>query len=249
MEPTLNQTQKQLVVQGSTHKLLLVLGILSSMLYIAMNIVTPILYPGYNVLSQTVSELSAVGAPTRSIWVPLALLYSLLVIGFGAGVWQSGVEMKQLKTIGILLMLNGFIGLFWPPMHQREVLAAGGGTLTDSLHIAFTMVTLPLMMAVMVIGAMLFGKNFRNYTVGSLVLLVGFGVLTGLDAPSMQANEPTPLMGVYERINIGLYMLWIIVFTIRLFRKEEKEVEQLESRKGEVKIIGQKKTTLQENQN
>ncbi|MGE5521352.1 MAG: DUF998 domain-containing protein [Candidatus Dadabacteria bacterium] len=244
MEPTITQPKNELLVQGSTHKLLLVCGILSSLLYVAMNLVAALLYPGYNALSQAVSELSAVDAPTRSIWLPLGFFYSFLVIAFGAGVWQSGVAMKPLKTIGLILMISGFVGLFWPPMHQREVLAAGGGTLTDSLHIAFTMIIIPLMMAVMVISATLFGKNFRIYTIVSLVVLVGSGVLTGLEAPHMQANEPTPLMGLWERINIAAYMLWVIVFTMQLFRKEEKELLETEKRKGEVKIIGQKKTSI-----
>ena len=43
---------------------LLMCGILSSLLYVAMNIFVPMQFEGYSYTSQTVSELSAIGAPT-----------------------------------------------------------------------------------------------------------------------------------------------------------------------------------------
>jgi hypothetical protein len=66
---------------------LLVCGILSSLLYVAMNIVGALRFEGYDWLSQTVSELSAIDAPTRPLWVALAIPYTLLVVAFG---WASG---------------------------------------------------------------------------------------------------------------------------------------------------------------
>ena len=41
---------------------LLLCGILSSLLYVAMNVLIPMQFEGYSVVSQTVSELSAIGA-------------------------------------------------------------------------------------------------------------------------------------------------------------------------------------------
>jgi hypothetical protein len=67
-------------------KPLLICGILSSLLYVAMNVFVPMLDPAYRSASQSVSELSAIGAPTRSVWVPLGIVYTLLVTAFGWGV-------------------------------------------------------------------------------------------------------------------------------------------------------------------
>ena len=50
-------------------KLLLIYGILSSLLYVAINILVPMAWDGYNAVSQTVSELSAIDAPTRPLWL------------------------------------------------------------------------------------------------------------------------------------------------------------------------------------
>ena len=104
-------------------------------------------------------------------------------------------------------------------MHTREVLAAGGATLTDTLHIVFTIATVPLMLLVMGFASAALGKSFRFYSLVSLVVVIFFGVLTGLSSPQMEANLPTPWMGVWERISIAAYMLWVVVLSVLLLRK------------------------------
>src|SRR4051812_28030332 len=128
-----------------TRKILLICGIVSSLLYVAMNIFVAMQWQGYSSASQTVSELSAIGAPTRPIWVPLGVAYTLLMAAFGWGVRSSARQNRSLRVAGGLLVAYGVIGLAWPPMHLREVLAAGGGTLTDTMHIVFALVTVLLM--------------------------------------------------------------------------------------------------------
>jgi hypothetical membrane protein len=202
-------------------KVLLFCGILSSLLYIGMNIFVPMLYPGYSVASQTISELSAIDAPTRSIWVPLGILYTLLVAAFGVCVWQSGRN-RPLRVLGGLLIVSGIIGLGWPPMHQRAVLAAGGGTLTDTLHLVWAAVTTLFFMLEIAFGAAAFGKLFRLYSIATMVILVVFGALVGVEAPNVGKNLATPLIGVWERINIGVFMVWVIVLAIALLHVRQR---------------------------
>src|ERR1051325_6808991 len=121
-------------------------GLIASLLYIAMNIFVPMWWTEYSSFSQTISELSAIDAPTRPVWVPLGVLYTLLVAAFGVGVWKSAEHDRRLRVVGALFVASGLIGLGWSPMHQRQVLAAGGGTLTDTMHIIWSAVTVLLMM-------------------------------------------------------------------------------------------------------
>src|SRR5690606_38411907 len=59
------------IASGTTlRQVLLACGVLSSLLYVAMNVFIPMRWDAYSLTSQTVSELSAIGAPTRSLWVP-----------------------------------------------------------------------------------------------------------------------------------------------------------------------------------
>src|SRR5688572_4254966 len=200
-------------------KTLLICGIASSLLYVAMNVFVAMQWETYSSASQTVSELSAIGAPTRSLWASLAAFYTVLVTAFGWGVWQSACGNRAVRNVGRLVIMYGALGLVWPlaPMHLRETLAAGGGTFSDTLHLALGAATVLLMLAAMSIGAAAFGKRFRLYSVGSLAILMLFAVLTFMDAPGISQNLPTPWIGVWERINIGVFLLWVVVLAFALW--------------------------------
>src|SRR3954467_12770954 len=111
-------------------KTLLACGLAASLLYLAMNVFVPMQWHAYSSFSQTISELSAIDAPTRPLWVPLGIVYTLLVAAFGVGVWTSAYPNRSLRVVGGFFIVSGLIGLGWPPMHQRAVLAAGGATLS-----------------------------------------------------------------------------------------------------------------------
>ena len=202
-------------------KTLLTCGIVSSLWYIAINIFVPLMYDGYNIASLTVSELSAISAPTRILWVLLALPYSLLFALFGWGVLKSSNGNRSLKITACLIIVYSIFNFYWPPMHQREVIAMGGGTLTDTAHIAWAIITLLLMMLIMGFGAASLSKRFRFYTIATWVVFIGFGILAWLESPGIEKSLPTPRIGVWERINIGAFMLWVIVLAIVLRRKEK----------------------------
>jgi hypothetical protein len=200
-------------------KALLVCGVLSSLLYGTMMIA--IRFEGYSPISQTVSELSAIGAPTRPLWMLLGPVYELLVVAFGVGVWVSARGKHALRVVGGLFVAFGVLGgLAWPfaPMHQREVLAAGGGTLSDTLHIILGAVTVLFMLVAIGFGATALGKRFRLYSIATILILLVFGALTGLDGPRIGANLPTPWVGLWERINIYGFLLWVVVLAIVLMR-------------------------------
>ena len=206
---------------SGVRRTLLTCGILASLLYVAMNVFIPLQWQGYNFASQVISELSAIDAPTRSLWVPLGLAYSVLMIAFGWGVWVSARGNRPLRVAGALIFAYSTIGLAWPPMHQREVVAAGGGTLTDTLHIVWSAAWVVCMLLALAFGAVALGKRFRRYSIATLLILVAFGVLTGLDAPKLSTNLPTPLIGVWERIQIGAVIVWDMVLAIALLRSKD----------------------------
>lgn len=203
-------------------KYLLFCGVAASLLYIAMNIFVPPLYEGYNWVTQTVSELSAVDAPTRSVWFPLGIAYTLLIAAFGWGVLKSAGENRMLRIAGILMILHGVLGLTWSPMHQREVLAAGGGTFSDTWHIVMSAITVLLMLLSIGFGAAAFGKGFRVYSIATILVFIVFGALTFSEAPNVDKNLSTPFIGLWERINIAAFMVWLAVFAMILLRTEKK---------------------------
>jgi hypothetical protein len=53
-------------------------------------------------------------------------------------------------------------------------------TLTDTMHIVFSVVTVLLMLLAIAFGAAAFGKRFRLYSIATIVILAAFGALTGV---------------------------------------------------------------------
>lgn len=208
-------------------RILLSCGIVSSLFYLFMNVFVPLKYEGYNSASQTISELSAIDAPTRDLWVALGVIYALLTFVFGLGILRSTPRKRSLRITGILMMFHGVTGMLWPlfPMHQRQVLAAGGGSITDTMHIVLSAFTVLLMMVMIGISSIAFGNKFKVFSFVTIVLLVCFGALTGLNSPDMEANRPTPWMGVWERISIGVYMVWVMVLAGILLAFNRRKVE------------------------
>jgi hypothetical membrane protein len=210
-------------------RMLLVCGILAAILYVAMTFFIGLLWDGYRVASQTPSELSAIGAPTGPLWMLLGTVYAALMIAFGWIVWRSARANRALRVVGALLMAQSVFGYFWPPMHQRAVLAAGGGTLTDTLHLVWAMVTGLFFMFAMGFGAAALGKRFRVYSIATMVIIVACGAWTGTYASQIQADLPTPGVGIWERISIAALMLWVAVLATTLLRKRAPNARSVET--------------------
>ena len=149
----------------------------------------------------------------------------MLISVFAWGVVRSAGDRRALRVVGGLLIAYGVICVVWPfaPMHLR----GQGFTLTDTMHIAFAMLTVVLMLLAIGFGSAAFGKHFRVYSIATMVLLLGFGVMTTLDAPRVAADLPTPWVGLWERINIAVFLLWVVVLAVVLLRAQRVSVAVL----------------------
>lgn len=196
-------------------RILLTCGTISALLYVFMNVAVSTQWEGYSVTSQTISELSAIDAPTRPLWVLLGTIYTLLVAAFGWGVWRAAGRTRPLRVVGSSMMITGTLGLFWPPMHLRGT----EQTLTDTLHVVWTIATLLLMLTAVTFGAAALGRRFRRFSVATILVFLVFGTLTFLAVPQLAANLPTPWIGLWERINAASYQLWVVVFSVALLRR------------------------------
>lgn len=208
-----------LTSESSRQRILLVCGMAASLLYVTTDMMAAYMWADYSYAHQTVSETFAIGAPTRLMVVWRGLAYSVLVILFGWTVRRSARN-RALRVAGGLLAALGIVDFAGPftPMHLREVLAGGGGTISDIMHIGLAVVDVVLIVMIMVFGANGFGKRFRRYSIGTILVVLVFGAWAGLDGPRIQANLPTPWVGLRERISIFSFMLWQTVLASALLR-------------------------------
>lgn len=203
---------------------LLACGIFASLVYVAADIVGAVVWDGYSMKSFTISELSAIDAPSRPLVPAIMLAFGLLSLAFAAGVLLTGRE-RGLRVTGLLLVAVGLANLAGPfvPMHLRGVDAS----LTDALHIATTAVTSVLLALAIWFGRRAFGRAFRTYSLVTLAIMLGFGALAASAGPAIAAHDPTPWVGVTERTCIGAYLLWMVALSGALLcaPAEAREVE------------------------
>lgn len=201
-------------------RVLLACGPLSSLLYVATDIIGGLRYEGYSFNSQTISELMAVGAPSKPLVDPLFLAYNALVLAFGVGVFRdAGGRKRALRISGVLLMVYAALGLTGPTLFPLQAPRGLGGVADDVPHIVLTAVLVVLLLLAFAFGASTFGRGFRAYSIVTLAIVIAVGALSGAYGARLAAGEPTPGLGIVERIDVYACLLWIAVLGIALGRR------------------------------
>jgi hypothetical protein len=204
-------------------KILLTCGILSSVFYVFTDLLASWWYNGYSIIDQNYSELLATGAPTRPAMLLVSSIYNLLVIAFAIGIWTSDNQKRTSKITGALMIGYAILSMVTPSFFQMDMRGAQITPL-GSLHPLMTAVMSLFILLSMGFGAFLLSKLFRYYSFITIILLLIFGFMTGLQAPQLTAGQPTPLMGFTERINIYATMIWFAVLSIALLRTEKSPI-------------------------
>jgi Protein of unknown function (DUF998) len=200
-------------------------GIVSSVLYVATDVIASLRYPGYSYADQQISELLAEGAPSRPFMVAFNLIpYDLLVVAFAVGIWTLAGRTRAGRITAVLLVgfavFGTVTGLFFN-MDRREVIAAGQDTLRSAMHLPGTAVMALCILLAMGFGSRLHGKRFRYYSYGTIATVLGFGLLVATQAGQLAANQPTPWMGLEERVSSYGMMLWTALLAVGLLRSQD----------------------------
>jgi len=197
------------------NKILLTCGILSPVLYAVSDVLAGMQWTGYSFRDQTISELAAIGAPSRPLFAVLLLIVYGLMLAFGIGIWKTSPKNRPLRVVGGLVVSVGVMALTvgqFAPMRLRGTEQGLAGT----MHLLEGVVAMLMTFTAMGIAANAFGAYFRVYTIAAIVLALGFGVWAGLDAPRIEQGLETPWVGLKERIFWYGYQSWYIVPALRL---------------------------------
>lgn len=199
-------------------RVLLLCGILSPLLYATADFLAGSRWEEYSFRDYTISELGAIGAPTRPLFTILLVPTYLLLAGFGVGIWKSAEGRRKVRIVGGILVglavLALAVGMF-VPMRPRGTEQG----LSGLLHVVEGAVWMLGLVTAMGFAAASFGRRFRLYTIATVVLIVVFVAWTGAHGPRVEAGLPTPWLGVIERTWWYGYQLWFAVLAVRLLRQ------------------------------
>ena len=196
-------------------------GIGYGVVYVVANdVVAAAMWADYSRRDQAISELSGVGAPSKDFLTAMLPVFSLLLVGFGAGVWLAAGPSRPLRWTGVLLAAQGVTGFAWLlfPMSSREAVATGGGA-NDIGHGVLSGLAIVLILAEMALSAVAVGGGFRRLTLAAAAAVVlGFGYVATTVA-EVAAGAATPWMGLVERIGYGGWLVWMAALAIVLLRR------------------------------
>lgn len=207
-------TRSSMMRYLTVRRVLLTCGIAASLVWLGADIISSLLYEGYNYPFQPISGLSALDSPVRSLVIPLVYLYVVLKIAFAVGVWMTAGQTRSLQIAAGSLLAWGVIDLaayFFPWNPNQDLF-----TLTNIIHgILAGGLALILMLLTIISAANSNGKWFQYYSYGTLlVFLIAGGVMGLLGNPSMEGNLIPWWFGLTERINTYGFMIWMLALAV-----------------------------------
>jgi hypothetical membrane protein len=215
----------------TTRRILLACGILSPALYAVADGLAGMRWEGYRFRDQMISELGAIGAPSRPLFSALLIPVYLLLLAFGVGVRRSAPGRRPLRVAASLLIGLAILALTvgqFVPMRLRGTEQG----LTGTLHLVEGAVAMLMLLTAMGFAAAALGRRFRLYTAVTIATVLAFGAWSGLEAPRIEAGLATPWAGVKERIFWYSYQLWFAVLALTLLRPQRDRPDEAGTRPG-----------------
>ena len=176
------------------------LGIVSFLSYTAAVVFAPLAYPGYDWLSQAVSDLSAANAPSLALWNQLTAFYNVCEV-LCVTVVCIGIQGQKTKLLRIGVYL--FAGMEWISAigYRMFPLSDSGyaGAFQDVMHMVVTVAVVLLSIAslTIIIIAGTKNKDCRSYGICAAIALAM--MLVG--AFGMKIVSPK-YFGVVERFSV-----------------------------------------------
>jgi hypothetical protein len=197
-------------------KLLIYCGLAAPVLYVFTAIIGAALRPDdYSHIVNAVSELLSNGAPNKAILDVVFNIYNALLLVFAIGAFSALRNSPSLSrfAMGILVAIQ-VLSFSWGffPMDPLGAEATFAGTMHNVLGgvVAMATIVMPLLMG---LGLRRL-DDFNRYAVYSFIssAIIFVSGLTGV----ILAGQGVHLFGLFERITIGTYEVWIFVTALRL---------------------------------
>ena len=201
---------------------LLLCGIAAPVIYVITVIVGAALRHDYSHIVNAVSELLSNGAPNKAILDIIFNIYNALLLAFAIGGYSVLKNAPRLCRIAMGIFIGiQILSFSWGffPMDPLGAQATFAGTMHNILGglVAFATILMPLLMGLGLRRV----DGFQNYVAYSFIssAIIFVSGLTGV----ILAGQDIHLFGLFERITIGSYELWIFVTALRLLKTQTFE--------------------------
>jgi hypothetical protein len=229
LKPTRIKTIREFLAAKKVREVLLICGFLAPLLFIGTDLLAGTLWKGYGFTSQSISELSAIGSPIRSLVVPLNLLYEVLLIAFGLGIWGLARQKRPLRIMAVLLVGMAIIDLVatFFPMHPGEALS----TFPNTMNVILKGTGVLFFLLAIGFGAAAFRNWFRLYSIGTLLTFIVLTILGIWVLPQITAGAPISRVGIQERVMGYGCLAWVLLLAMTLLRGEKKTIINTQEKK------------------
>lgn len=197
------------------------MGIISLLSYTAAVVFAPLAYPGYDWMSQAVSDLSAENAPSKILWVQLSSFYGVCGIVSITTVCVF-IQGKLNKTIRIGIYLFAAMNWISNVGYALFPLSDSGnaGTFQDIVHI-YVITALVVLLSIISLVVIMVG-GFRNKTHRSLAIWAAAALLFMFAGAIGTGAVPKEFFGIPERFSVFAAVGFNAVLGIYLFCGFEK---------------------------
>ncbi len=202
-------------------KSLYLCGVAAPLVYLLVVVIGDAIRPGYSHIANAISELIAAGAPNKTFLDVFFLLYNGLITLAGIGLFaqaQRGPAARLGKAGAACIIGVGLVSILMTlffPMDARGTDA----TLQGTIHLIIAgLESLGSMAAMFLIGLWQKKQPGLQRTVLVTFICLALVFLAGITAGASAASG-SPFMGLFERITIGAFLLWVLVFFTTIFKK------------------------------
>jgi hypothetical protein len=192
-------------------------GLVAPSLALATDVLACARLPGYRPVAQSISELSAVGAPTRSLVTSLDLGRDALLAAFAAGVWSSADANRARRATGALVLANAAVHAVAAAFLPRDY-AQPTWSPRNTANTLVMATSVGCSIGAMATGAVALPGPFRAVSAG---IPLAYGALTALVLLMPRDTSSPPVStGAQERTMAYSYQLWLAALAITLLRRE-----------------------------
>ena len=191
-------------------------GLAAPLLFLATDLLAIARASGYRPMRQSISELTAVGAPTRPLVTALRVTGGSLMAAFATGVTATAGGSRALAATGGLVAANAALDAFATAAVPRDY-ASPTWSPRNTANTVVMAVGVGCFVAAMGTGAVAVRGPFRAFSAG---IPLSYGLLTALSLLVRSRDEPLSSTGAQERTMAYTYQLWVAVLASLLLRRQ-----------------------------